>query len=81
MKFATWIDKGITYYGIFLTTTVEQFILIQNRQTEVGARLKEKIELVFNKKEEVGLSHVYIIPKSVSRIDGDRIRSLFTKDQ
>ncbi|MEI7526709.1 MAG: hypothetical protein WCJ95_20340 [Mariniphaga sp.] len=74
-------NGGTTYYSIYLTTSIDLFVKLQERQTEIEARIKEKIEIVLRPYENTLLSTVYIVPKSIPKIEWDRIGDLFTKDQ
>lgn len=74
-------NGGTTYYSIYLTTSVEKFVKLQDRQTELEAKIKEKVELVLRPYDNTYISQIYIIPKSIPKIEWDRIADLFTKQQ
>lgn len=74
-------NGGTTYYSIYLTTSVDLFVKLQQRQTEIEARIKEKIEIVLRPDENTLLGQVYIIPKSIQKIEWDRVGDLFSKEQ
>jgi hypothetical protein len=74
-------NGGTTYYSIYLTTSVAMFVKLQDRQTEIEARIKEKIEIVLRPFENTLLGQVYIIPKSIAKIEWDKVADLFSKDQ
>jgi hypothetical protein len=56
-------------------------IKIQERQTEIETKIKDKTELVLRPYENTQIGQVYIIPKSIPKIEWDRIADIFTKDQ
>lgn len=73
---------GITIdYSIRITVSVDKFVKIQDRQSEIEARVKEKIELVLRSYEDVQIGQVYITPKYTPKIEWDRIADIFTKEQ
>jgi hypothetical protein len=74
-------NGGTTYYSIYVTVSVDRFVKIQERQTEIEAKIKEKTELVLRPYENTQIGQVYIIPKSIPKIEWDRIADIFTKDQ
>ncbi|AIY13999.1 hypothetical protein [Cellulophaga baltica] len=74
-------NGGTTYYSIYLTTTVDRFVKIQERQTEIEERIKEKTELVLRPFEHTQISQIFIIPKSVPKLEWDSIADIFNKDQ
>ena len=74
-------NGGTTYYSIYVTLSVDRFVKILNRQTEIEAKIKDKIELVLRPYENTKIGQVYIIPKSIPKIEWDRIADIFTKDQ
>ncbi|MES1181270.1 MAG: hypothetical protein ABUL44_00590, partial [Flavobacterium sp.] len=81
---ATYYDNwngGTTYYSIYITVSVERFVKLQDRQTESEAKIKEKTELVLRPYENTQIGQVYIIPKSIPKIEWDRIADLFNKDE
>ncbi|MCC8360270.1 hypothetical protein [Salinimicrobium sediminilitoris] len=74
-------NGGITYYSIYIKISVERFVKVQDKQAEIEAKIKEKAALVLRIYENIHVGQVYIIPKSIPRIEWDRIVDLFTKDQ
>jgi len=40
-------NGGTTYYSLYLTTSVDLFVKLQDRQTEIEARIKEKNRVFF----------------------------------
>lgn len=74
-------NGGTTYFSIYLTTGIDVFVKLQEKQTEIEAKIKAKIELVLRPYENTLLSQVYIIPKSIPKIEWDRIGDIFSKDQ
>jgi hypothetical protein len=74
-------NGGTTYYSIYLTTSVALFVKLQDRQTEIEARIKEKIGIVLRPYENTLLGQVYIIPKSIAKIEWERVGDLFSKDK
>lgn len=74
-------NGGTTYYSIYVTVSVNRFVKIQEKQTEIEAKIKDKIELVLRPNENTQIGQVYIIPNSIPKIEWDRIADIFTKDQ
>jgi len=74
-------NGGTTYYSIYITVLVDRFVKLQDRQAEIEAKIKEKTELVLRPYENTQVGQVYIIPKSIQKIEWDRIADLFNKDQ
>lgn len=74
-------NGGTTYYSIYLTTSVDKFVKLQNRQAELEAKIKEKTELVLRPYDNTQISQIYIIPKSIPKLEWDRIADLFSKEQ
>lgn len=74
-------NGGTTYYSIYINVSVDRFVKIQDRQAEIEARIKEKTEMVLRPYENTQIGQVYIIPKSIPKIEWDRIADIFTKDQ
>jgi hypothetical protein len=74
-------NGGTTYYSIYITVSVDRFVKLQDRQAEIEAKIKQKIELVLRPYENTQVGQVYIIPKSIPKIEWDRIADLFDKDQ
>lgn len=74
-------NGGTEYFSIYLTVPVEQFVKIQSKQTEVEAKIKEKIELILRPYENIKLSQTCVIPKSTLKIEWNKIVDLFSKDQ
>lgn len=74
-------NGGTTYYSIYVTVSVERFVKIQERQTEIETKIKDKTELVLRPCENAQIGQVYIIPKSIPKTEWDRIADIFTKDQ
>ena len=74
-------NGGTTYYSIYITVSVERFVKIQERQAEIEASIKEKIELVLRPYENTQIGQVFIIPKSIPKIEWDRIADLLNKEQ
>lgn len=74
-------NSGTTYYSIYITVSVEKFVELQHRQTEIEGKIKEKTELVLRPYENTQVGQVYIIPKSIPKIEWDRIADIFNKDQ
>ncbi len=56
-------NGGITSYSIFLAISIEDFVPIQERQTIIETKIREKIELVLRPNEHIGVEQVYITPK------------------
>ena len=75
------MERGTTYYSIYITVSVDRFVKLQDRQAEIEAKIKDKIELVLRPYENTRVGQVYIIPKSIPKIEWDRISDLFNKDQ
>ncbi|MEZ0486079.1 hypothetical protein [Fibrella aquatica] len=73
--------EGIAYYSVYVITSVDRFVKLRERQTEVQAKIKEKIEIVLYPFRNTQLAGVYIIPKSIPKIDWGKISDKFTKDQ
>jgi len=74
-------NGGTTYYSIYVTVSVDRFVKVQEKQTEIETKIKDKIELVLRPYENIQIGQVYIIPKSIPKIEWDRIGDIFTKDQ
>lgn len=74
-------NGGTTYYSIYITTSVDRFVKFQDRQSELEGKIKEKADLVLRPFENTQLSQVYIIPKSMPKIEWDKIVDLFTKEK
>lgn len=74
-------NGGTTYYSIYVTVSVDRFVKLQDRQAEIEAKIKQKTELVLRPYENTQVGQVYIIPKSIPKIDWDKIADLFNKDQ
>lgn len=74
-------NGGTTYYSIYITVSVDRFVKLQDRQAEIKAKIKEKTELILRPYENTQVGQVYIIPKSIPKIEWDKIADLFNKDQ
>jgi hypothetical protein len=74
-------NGGTIYYSIYVTVSVDRFVKIQEKQTEIESKIKDKTELVLRPYENTQIGQVYIIPKSIPKIEWDRIADIFTKDQ
>lgn len=74
-------NGGTTYYSIYITVSVDRFVKIQERQAEIETKIKDKTELVLRPYENTQVGQVYIIPKSIPKIEWDRIADIFTKEQ
>lgn len=71
----------ITYYSIYIKVSVDKFVKLQDRQEIIEAKIKQKIEMVLRPDENTQIGLVYISPKSIPKIDWDKIADLFNKDQ
>ena len=78
--FDNW-NGGTTFYSIYITVSVEKFIQVKDKQSEAEAKIKEKIELLLRAAERTQIGQVYIIPKSIPRIEWEKIADLFNKEQ
>lgn len=74
-------NGGTTYYSIYVTVSVNRFVKIQEKQTEIETKIKDKTELVLRPYDNTQIGQVYIIPKSIPKIEWDKIADIFTKDQ
>lgn len=74
-------NGGTTYYSIYITVSVDRFVKLQERQSEIEAKIKEKTELVLRPYDNTQIGQVYIIPKSIPKIDWYSIADIFNKDQ
>ena len=74
-------NGGTTYFSVYITVSVEQFIKFTETQTEAEALIKQKLELVIRSYESIEIDQVCIIPKSVSTINWANIADIFSKDQ
>lgn len=74
-------NGGTTYYTIYVTVSVDGFIKIQKNQEEIELKIKQKVELVLRPHESTLLGQVMIMPKSIQKIEWDRISDLFSKEQ
>lgn len=74
-------NGGTTYYSIYVTISVDRFVKIQEKQAEIEAKIKDKTELVLRPYENTQIGQVYIIPKSIPKIEWDRVADIFSKDQ
>lgn len=74
-------NGGTTYFAIYINVSVDQFVKVQNRQTDVEAKIREKIELLLRGQDDTKIDKICIIPKSVAKIEWDKIADLFNKNQ
>lgn len=78
--FDNW-NGGTTYFSLYVTVSVDKFARLQERQSEIEAKIKEKAELILRPSENTLIGQVYIIPRSIPKIEWDRIADLFNKEQ
>ncbi len=74
-------NRGTYFYSIYITVSVDKFVKLQERLSGIEAKVQEKIELVLRPNENMHVGQVYIIPKSVPKLEWDRIADHFNKDE
>lgn len=74
-------NGGTAYYSIYLSVSVEYFVKFQNIQNEIETKIKDKFELILRSQENTHIGNVFIVPKSVLKIEWNNVADLVTKDQ